>query len=195
MKIQTMLLSALAAVSVQAQSWTLDASHTSVEFAIKHLAVSTVKGQFDKFDGKVTGDPKTPAGLVADFTIQATSVNTKSDKRDEHLRSADFFDVAKFPTITFKGEKTEVRGGKLFLLGTLTLHGITKKIEIPFEANGPVVDPWKNNRIGLEGAFTLKRADYGITSFVGVVGDEVKVDISAEFIQPAAAPAAAPAAK
>lgn len=190
MKIQTLLLSALAAVSVQAQTWNLDPAHTSVDFAIKHLAVSTVKGQFDKIEGKVTGDPKTPASLVADVTIQSTSVNTNSEKRDEHLRSADFFDVAKFPTIVFKGEKTEVRGGKLFLLGALTLHGVTKKIEIPFEANGPVVDPWKNNRIGLEGSFSLKRADYGITSFPGVVGDEVKIDISAEFIQ-----AAAPAAK
>lgn len=190
MKIQTLLLSVFAAASVQAQTWNLDAAHTSVDFAIKHLAVSTVKGQFDKVEGKVTGDPKTPAGLVADVTIQATSVSTNSEKRDEHLRSPDFFDVAKFPTIVFKGEKTEVRSGKLFLLGSLTLHGVTKKVEIPFEANGPVVDPYKNTRIGLEGSFTLKRADYGITSFPGVVGDEVKVDISAEFIQ-----AAAPAAK
>jgi len=190
MKIQTLLLSALAAVSVQAQTWNLDASHSSVQFAIKHLAVSTVKGQFDKLEGKVTGDPKTPAGLLADVTIQATSVNTNSEKRDEHLRSGDFFDVAKFPTIVFKGEKTEVRSGKLFLLGSLTLHGVTKKIEIPFEANGPVVDPYKNTRIGLEGSFTLKRSDYGMTSFPGVVGDDVMVDISAEFILATPAPAA-----
>jgi len=190
MKIRTLLFALLATVATQAQTWNLDASHTSVGFAIKHLAVSTVKGEFDKFDGKLTGDPKSPATLLPEFTIQATSVNTKSDKRDEHLRGADFFDVAKFPLITFKGDKTEVRAGKLVLLGTLTLHGVSRKVEIPFEANGPVVDPWKQTRLGLEGSFTLKRADYGITSFVGVVGDEVKVEISAEFTQQAAAPAA-----
>ena len=78
MKIQSLLFSILAATAVQAQTWTLDASHTSVEFSLKHLAVSTVKGQFDKFDGKLAGDPKSPATLVPDFTITATSVNTKS---------------------------------------------------------------------------------------------------------------------
>jgi len=180
MKIRILLLSLLAAAATQAQTWNLDASHTSVGFAIKHLAVSTVHGEFDKFDGKVMGDPKSPASLNAEFTIQATSVDTKSDKRDEHLRGADFF----------KGEKTEVRAGKLVLLGTLTLHGVSKKVEIPFEANGPVVDPWKQTRLGLEGSFVLKRADYGMDKFAGVVGDEVKVEISAEFTQ-----AAAPAAK
>jgi polyisoprenoid-binding protein YceI len=190
MKIRILLLSLLAAAATQAQTWNLDASHTSVGFAIKHLAVSTVHGEFDKFDGKVMGDPKSPASLNAEFTIQATSVDTKSDKRDEHLRGADFFDVAKFPVVTFKGEKTEVRAGKLVLLGTLTLHGVSKKVEIPFEANGPVVDPWKQTRLGLEGSFVLKRADYGMDKFAGVVGDEVKVEISAEFTQ-----AAAPAAK
>jgi polyisoprenoid-binding protein YceI len=190
MKIQSLLAFALAAVATQAQTWKLDPAHTSVEFAIKHLAVSTVKGGFDKIDGSVAGDPKTPASLVPEVTIQATSVNTNSEKRDEHLRTADFFDVAKFPTIVFKGEKTEVRDGKLFLEGTLTLHGVSKKVEVPYEANGPVVDPYKNTRIGLEGSFTIKRSDYGITSFPGVVGDDVKVDISAEFIL-----ATAPAAK
>jgi polyisoprenoid-binding protein YceI len=186
MKIQSLLFSILAATAVQAQTWTLDPSHTSVEFSLKHLAVSTVKGQFDKFDGKLVGDPKSPATLVPDFTITATSVNTKSEKRDEHIRGADFFDVAKFPTIAFKGEKTEVRSGKLVLHGILTLHGVSRKVEIPFEANGPVVDPWKLNRLGLEGSFTLKRSDYGITSYAGAVGEDVKVEISAEFTQAAA---------
>ena len=185
MKIHFLLGSLFAAAAVQAQTWNLDASHTSVGFSIKHLAVSTVHGEFDKFDGKLSGDPKAPATLLADFTIQATSVNTKSEKRDEHLRGADFFDVAKFPAISFKGEKTVVRAGKPVLLGVLTLHGVSRKVEIPFEANGPVVDPWKQTRLGLEGAFTIKRSDYGMSGFAGAVGDEVKIDVSAEFTQAA----------
>jgi polyisoprenoid-binding protein YceI len=190
MKIQSLLVFALAAVATQAQTWKLDPAHSSVDFSIKHFGISNVKGGFDKLDGSVAGDPKAPASLVPEITIQATSVNTNSEKRDEHLRTADFFDVAKFPTIAFKSEKTEVRQGKLFLEGTLTLHGVSKKVEIPYEANGPVVDPYKNTRIGLEGSFTLKRSDYGMTSFPGVVGDDVMVDISAEFILATPAPAA-----
>jgi len=193
MKMQALLASLTLAAGLQAQTWTFDGTHSSVGFAIKHLAVSTVHGEFDKIEATLTGDPKKPASLAAEVTIQVASVNTKSDKRDEHLRSPDFFDAAKFATITFKSEKVEVKGGKNILLGTLTMHGVSKKVEIPFELSGPVVDPWKQTRVGLEGAFTLNRQDYGVAGGVPVVGDEVKVEISAEFTQ-AAAPAAPAAA-
>jgi len=184
MKLRTSLFAALAiAAAAQAQTWTMDPAHTAVEFSVKHLAVSTVRGQLDKFEGTLTGDPKKPASLKADMTIQAASVNTKVEKRDEHLRTPDFLDVAKYPTIIFKGERTEVHGKKLTLIGTLTLHGVSKKIAIPFELNGPVVDPWKNNRIGLEGRFVVKRQDYGIVSFPGLVGDDLTIDVSAEFTE------------
>lgn len=201
MHFKTLLASLLLVAGAQAQSWNFDASHSDVAFAIKHLAVSTVHGGFDKVDGKLTGDPTKPTSLAAEVTIQVASVNTKSEKRDEHLRSPDFFDAAKFATITFKSEKVEVRAGKNVLLGTLTMHGVSKKVEIPFDLSGPVVDPWKNNRIGLEGAFTLNRQDYGVAGGAPVVGDEVKIEISAEFTQAVAAPpavvapAAAPAKK
>jgi polyisoprenoid-binding protein YceI len=113
------------------------------------------------------------------------------------LRAPDFFDAAKFPTITFKSEKVEVKGGKNYMVGTLTMHGTPKKIEIPFELTGPVEDPWKQTRIGLEGALTLDRTEYGVAGGVPAVGKEVKIDISSEFtLAPAAAPApAAPAKK
>jgi len=183
-KFHTLLAAALAlAGAVQAQTWTLDPSHTSITFSLKHLGVSTVRGELDKFEGTLAGDPKHPATLKAGMTIQAASVNTKNDKRDEHIRGADFFDVAKFPSISFKGEKTEVHGKKLVMVGVLTLHGVSKRVSIPFEANGPVVDPWKNNRLGLEGEFTVKRSEYGIASYPGVVGEDVKVEISAEFTE------------
>lgn len=190
MKIRILLATALLAIGAQAQTWNLDSTHATVGFAIKHLAVSTVKGSLERIDGKLTGDPKKPASLVPEVTIQAASVNTGNQKRDEHVRGADFFDVAKFPVITFKGEKTEVRGDKNVLVGTLTLHGVSKKVEIPYTVSGPVVDPWKNTRIGLEGDFTIKRSEYGITAYAGAVGEDVKIDLSIEFVL-----AAAPSAK
>lgn len=195
MKFKLLLLALASVASVQAQTWNFDGSHSSVGFAIKHLAVSTVHGEFDKVEATLTGDPKKPATLAAEVTIQVASVNTKSDKRDEHLRSPDFFDAAKFPTITFKSEKVETKGGKNVMVGTLTMHGVAKKVEIPFELSGPVADPWKNTRVGLEGSFTLDRQDYGVAGGVPVVGNEVKIEISTEFLQPAPAapaPAAAP---
>lgn len=198
MNIRSLLASLALATTLQAQSWTFDAAHSSVAFAIKHLAVSTTRGEFDKVDMVLTGDPKKPTTLSADVTIQVASVNTKNEKRDEHLRAPDFFDAAKFPTITFKSEKVEVKGGKNVMVGTLTMHGVAKKIEIPFDISGPVVDPWKMTRVGLEGSLTLNRQDYGIAGGAPAVGNEVKIDISSEFTQAppaAAAPAAAPAKK
>ena len=193
MKMHALLASLTLAAGLQAQTWTFDGTHSSVGFAIKHLAVSTVHGEFDKIEATLTGDPKKPASLAAEVTIQVASVNTKSDKRDEHLRSPDFFDAAKFATITFKSEKVEVKGGKNVMVGTLTMHGVAKKVEIPFELSGPVADPWKNTRVGLEGSFTINRQDFGVAGGVPVVGNDVKIDISSEFMQPAPAPAAAPA--
>lgn len=179
----TFLVAIALAAAAGAQTWNLDTTHTSIGFAVKHLAVSTVRGEFDRYKGTLVGDPTKPATLKADMTIDAASVNTKVEKRDEHVRNADFLDVAKFPTIEFKAEKTVAKGKALTMLGTLTLHGVSKKISIPFTVSGPVVDPWKNNRIGLEGGFTIKRSEYGIESFPGVVGDELKIDVSAEYIE------------
>lgn len=183
MKILSLVFGLALAASVQAQTWTHDAAHSSVGFAIKHLAVSTTKGEFDKVEVKLSGDPKKPASLSAEVTIQTASVNTKNSMRDEHLRKEDFFDVAKFPTITFKSEKVETKGGKSVMVGTLTLHGVSKKVEIPFEVTGPTEDPWKNTRIGLEGAFSIDRTEYGMTGGTPAVGKDVKIEISTEFTQ------------
>ena len=190
MKISSLLVALAIAATAQAQSWTFDAAHSSVAFAIKHLAVSTTRGEFDKVEATLSGDPKKPASLAAEVTIQVASVNTKNEKRDEHLRAPDFFDAAKFPTIVFKSEKVEVKGGKNVLVGTLTMHGTSKKVAIPFTISGPVEDPWKQTRVGLEGSFALDRQDYGVAGGVPAVGNEVKIDISTEFtLAPAAASA------
>lgn len=192
MKTKTLFAALLFATASFAQTWTFDAAHSSVAFSIKHLAVSTTKGEFDKVDIKLTGDAKKPTTLAAEVTIQTASVNTKNEKRDEHLRAPDFFDAAQFPTIVFKSEKVTFKGGKGVMSGMLTMHGVSRKIDIPFTLSGPVEDPWKNTRIGLEGAFTLDRTDYGVSGGVPAVGKEVKIEISSEFLIPA--PAAAPAA-
>lgn len=185
MKTKILLASILATAAAQAQTWSFDAAHSNVSFAIKHLAVSTTRGEFDKIDVKLTGDASKPTTLQADVTIQSTSVNTKNDKRDEHLRGADFFDVAKYPAISFKSDKVEAKGGKYLMHGTLNLHGVAKKVVIPFEVSGPAVDPWKNTKIGLEGTLTIERQNYGIGgSFpAAVLGNDVKIEISAEFAQ------------
>ncbi|QQS05538.1 MAG: YceI family protein [Fibrobacterota bacterium] len=183
MKILSLVFGLALAASTQAQTWNHDTAHSSVAFAIKHMAVSTTRGEFDKVSIKLSGDPKKPATLAAEVTIAAASVNTKNTGRDEHLRKDDFFDVAKFPEITFKSEKVEVKGGKNLMTGTLTLHGVAKKVSIPFQLTGPVEDPWKNTRVGLEGSLTIDRTDYGMTGGVPAVGKEVKIDISTEFIQ------------
>ncbi|MEN9353416.1 MAG: hypothetical protein RL318_741 [Fibrobacterota bacterium] len=185
MKIRILLSALLATAAAHAQTWNYDGAHSSVAFAIKHLAVSTVKGEFDKVEIKLSGDPTKPATLQTEVTIQATSVNTKNEKRDEHLRNPDFFDVAKHPAITFKSEKVEAKNGKGTMHGTLTLHGVSKKVAIPFEISGPVTDPWKNTKIGLEGSFTINRQDYAVGTTYGppVLGNDVKIDISAEFAQ------------
>ncbi|HNY29617.1 MAG TPA: YceI family protein [Fibrobacteria bacterium] len=183
MKVLSLVAALAVAASIQAQTWTHDAAHSTVNFAIKHLAVSTTRGEFDNVAIKLSGDPKKPSTLAAEVTIQAASVNTKNSSRDDHLRKEDFFDVAKYPEITFKSDKVESKGGKHVMVGTLTLHGVSKKVSIPFELSGPTEDPWKNTRIGLEGAFTLDRTEYGMTGGTPAVGKEVKIDISSEFTQ------------
>jgi len=179
---------AIAVSSPKAEIWNLDKSHSSVEFSVRHLVISSVKGQFDSFQISVTGDPAKPTTFAAKVTIPAASIDTRDAKRDEHLRSPDFFEVAKFPAVEFQSTKVISKGKQLVLVGNLTLHGVTKSVEIPFTVSGPVVDPWKNTRIGLEGSLVLNRKDYGINFSAvadnggAVVSDEVTVSINYEGI-------------
>ena len=188
MKTFLALALAIAVSSPKAEIWNLDKSHSSVEFSVRHLVISSVKGQFDSFQISVTGDPAKPTTFAAKVTIPAASIDTRDAKRDEHLRSPDFFEVAKFPAVEFQSTKVISKGKQLVLVGNLTLHGVTKSVEIPFTVSGPVVDPWKNTRIGLEGSLVLNRKDYGINFSAvadnggAVVSDEVTVSINYEGI-------------
>jgi len=169
-------------------TWVVDAGHSHVGFSVRHLMISNVRGEFRDFDVRVTGDPTDPTGAKVVATIQAASVDTRNEKRDEHLRNPDFLDVASHPTITFESSRIEPAGpGKARVTGNLTLHGVTKEIVLDVEGPTAVItDPWGNARAGATATTTLDRKDFGITWNKGmdggglVVGDEIKVVIELE---------------
>ena len=184
-----MVLMTVAAVSARAASYELDASHSSIGFGVKHMVVSTTKGEFTEYTGGFEYDAADPASLKANATIKVASVNTRNAKRDDHLRNSDFFDVANHPEITFVSKSAEAVGDQVVLTGDLTIKGVTKEIKLPLTVNGPVTDPWGNVRVGLEGKTKINRHDFGITwskAMDGgglVVGDEVTLDIVVEGTQ------------
>ena len=188
----------LAAVSsAQAQTWTIDASHSAAHFAVRHMMVSTVRGDMGKLTGTVTFDPARPSAGSIDATIDATGIDTREAGRDKHLKSADFFDVEKFPTITFKSKKIEpAAGGGFKVTGDLTMKGVTKEVVLDVEPLRPAIKDQRGNpRTGTAATTKLNRQDFGITwsrTLDGgglVVSDEVSVTIDVELI------GAAPAAK
>ena len=139
-------------------TYTIDGAHTSFGFTVKHMMISNVPGQFDKFDGQVVYSPADLANSKASITIDASSINTHLDRRDEHLKSPDFFDVAKFPTITFVSTKFTATA----ITGNLTMKGVTKQVTIPVTIAGPVKTMMGANAIGITGSLTVNRQDYGI---------------------------------
>lgn len=161
----------------------LDPAHSRIGFSVGHLGISTVQGKFTNYTGSVTLDTKDNSLKGAVATIQADSVDTGIDGRDKHLRNDDFFDVKKYPQIKFKADKATKKNGTWVLKGKFTMHGTTKKLELPLTLKGPIEDPWKNQRIGLEGETTIKRHDYGVGSDKmsdKLVGDEVTLEITLE---------------
>ena len=175
----------------QAATWQIDPDHSSFQFKVRHLMVSNVKGDFTKVKGAVTMDDKDLTNLNVELTIDAASVNTGHAKRDEHLRAADFFDVAKYPTITFVSKKV-MRDGpdRLKVTGDLTMHGVTREMTVNVE--GPtqeVKDPGGNFRRGATGTAKINRKDFGLTwnraleTGGVVVGEDVDIFIEIELIK------------
>ena len=167
-----------------ADNYKIDPAHTSLTFSVRHMGVSNVKGHFDEFVGSLVMDNGTIK--EASGTIQVKSVNTGMEKRDNHLRSAEFFDAAKYPVISFKTKRVEKRGEQTLLIADFTMRGVTKELRLPVKLSGPVKDPQGNTRIGIEGRTTLNRKDYGI-QFNAVmetggllVGEKVAIEINAE---------------
>jgi len=190
------VLTTLAALPLRADTFAVDPNHSEVSFQIRHL-VSQVRGRFNAFSGTVQLDPKNLPTSSVEFHIKATSIDTGVANRDTHLRSADFFDVEKYPEITFKSESIQPAGkDKYNVTGTLTMHGVSKKVTLPVTYGGQIKDPQGNTRAGFETETTLDRKDYGIVwnkaldAGGAMLGDEVKVAINLETVKKDAAAAA-----
>jgi polyisoprenoid-binding protein YceI len=190
MKKLLVIAALLAASPALADAYKLDGSHSASTFAVKHMLISTVRGEFTRTEGSVTIDPADVTKSSVEATIDAASVNTRDEKRDGHLKSPDFFDVAKFPKITFKSTKVEKAGeGKLKVTGDLTMHGVTKPVVL--DVTGPsaeVKDPYGNLRRGLSATTTINRKDFGVSYGPdAVVSDAVAITIDAELLKQAPA--------
>lgn len=189
----SLLLSAPALSSpAAAATWQIDSAHSQIGFKVRHMMVSWVRGEFGEFSGTIEYDPAKPKATSATVTVQLASVDTNEPKRDAHLVSADFFDIAQYPTMTFTSTKVaKADGDELELVGDLTLHGVTKQVVLEIEGLGqPVTDPWGNYRTGATVTGTINRHDFGVswndTLDAGgvVVGDEVQLVIEVELIRP-----------
>jgi polyisoprenoid-binding protein YceI len=171
----------------QVATWNVDPSHTRVGFSVKHLVISDVKGEFSKVSGKAQVDESDLSKSSVEMTIEVASVDTRDEKRDGHLKSADFFDAAKFPTITFKSTKVGAgKDGAVTVTGDLTMRGVTKPVTLEGSISKVIVDPWGLSRRGASFTGKLDRKEWGVswskvTDVGAVVGDEVKLDIQAEI--------------
>jgi polyisoprenoid-binding protein YceI len=193
----TFVLASLAAASASAQTatWNIDTAHSVASFAVRHMMVSTVRGDFGKTAGTVKFDGKDVGSVQADAVIDVTTINTRDPKRDEHLKSPDFFDAAKFPTITFKSKRVDPAGaGRFKLVGDLTMRGVTREIALDVDGPTPEIkDQRGNSRIGATATGRINRHDFGVswnrTLDAGglVVGDEVIITIDLELVRPATA--------
>jgi len=184
-------LSLVAPGLLHAAPWEFDPEHTGVHFKVRHLMVSSVRGEFENVTGKIVYDEADVTRSTADITIAAASINTRVAKRDEHLRSPDFLDVAKYPVITFKSKRVEKAGnGTLKMTGDLTIHGVTNEVVLTIEGPAPAIkDPWGNQRVGGQATAKISRKDFGLiwnaaleTGGV-VVGDEVEITIDVEIFR------------
>jgi polyisoprenoid-binding protein YceI len=193
---------AVPAVS-RASTWEIDAAHTSAQFAIRHLMVSTVRGDFRKVSGNVNLDDQDVTKSTVDATIDVASINTGIAKRDDHLRSAEFFDVAKYPAMTFKSKKIEKGSGEgnYKITGDLTLRGVTKEVVLDFEGNlKPVKSPQGKTIIGGTASTKINRKDYGLTWNAALetggvaVGEDVAITIDIEMTPAAQTATTTPAA-
>ena len=142
--------------------YVIDNAHSQIGFSVKHMMISMTKGFFGDYAGTLSYDPKDSASFKAEVTIQTKSINTNNEKRDEHLRSPDFFDAAQFPTITFTNTALTGKDGKYTLRGKLAMHGVTQDVSFPVEIAGPINSPMGGTAIGLTGQLTINRQDFGI---------------------------------
>jgi polyisoprenoid-binding protein YceI len=174
-----------------ATTWNIDPAHSAAEFKVKHMMISNLKGHFAKVSGSVTLDEFDLSKSHAEASIEAASIETHDAQRDAHLKSADFFDAEKFPTLSFKSTRISlVRDGELSAEGDLTIHGVTRKVVFNVEGpTPPTKDPWGNTRVGLSATTKVNRKDFGLTWNAALetggilVGDEVTITVDVEFVK------------
>jgi polyisoprenoid-binding protein YceI len=184
-------MSTLATPQATTTTWNIDPAHTVAEFKVKHMMISNVKGQFAKVTGVLTLDESNLANSHVEASIDAASIETRDAQRDEHLKSADFFDVQKFPTLSFKSTRINlVSAGELTVDGDLTIRGVTRKVL--FSVDGPTPpakDPWGNTRVGLSATTKINRKDFGLTWNAALetggilVSDEVTITLDVQFVK------------
>lgn len=183
---------ALASTSGAAQTvtWTIDPNHTAAQFAVRHLLVSTVRGQFDKLSGTITMEGNDISTIAVNVTIDAASVNTRVDRRDDDLRSENFFDVAKYPTITFVSKRAEAgEPGSFRLIGDLTMHGVTREVVLDVDGPSASLTQGQRQRVGASATTKINRHDWGLSynravEAAPVVGDEITITLDIEATRP-----------
>jgi polyisoprenoid-binding protein YceI len=174
------------------EKWEIDSGHSGVHFSVRHLVVAKVRGKFARWSGAVVSEDGGFRGATAEVTIDASSIDTGVADRDTHLKSPDFFDVASYPEITFKGRRSEaVDGTRLRVTGDLTMHGVTREVVLDVEYAGRTKDPWGNERAGFTARTAIDRKDFGLTwnqvleAGGVVVGDRVDIEIEVEAVRQA----------
>jgi polyisoprenoid-binding protein YceI len=179
--------------STQTTKWTIDPTHAEVGFSVRHMMIATVRGRFGGVTGTVTVDEQNPKNSKVDVTIDAHSIDTRQEMRDNHLRSPDFFDVEQFPNLHFVSKRIEgdPRNGEFRVVGDLTIRGATREVELKATLEGEGRDPWGNERAGFSASGKLNRSEFGLnwnqaleTGGV-IVSDEVKLSIDVEVVKQA----------
>ncbi|HEY6769873.1 MAG TPA: YceI family protein [Candidatus Sulfotelmatobacter sp.] len=184
-------MSTLAAPQAVTTSWNIDPAHSGAEFKVKHMMISNVKGQFSKVSGTLTLDESEPTNSTVKAVIEAASIETPDAQRDTHLKSPDFLDAEKFPTLTFTSSRINpIRDGELAVEGDLTIHGVTRKVV--FNVEGPTLpakDPWGNTRVAVAATTKINRKDFGLTWNAALetggilVGEEVTITLDVQFVK------------
>jgi len=170
-------------------TWQIDPTHTTIGFSVRHAMIAKVRGRFTDFAGSFTLDGENPANSSAQLTVLLTSVDTQNDDRDNHLRSAEFFDVESFPEMTFISTGVEAKGSDFVVTGELSVHGVTKSVPVKFELVGISQDPWGNTRIGFEGEAEINRRDFGLEWNVALdtggvlVSENIKINLDVEAVK------------
>jgi polyisoprenoid-binding protein YceI len=171
-------------------TWIIDPAHTHVGFGIQHLMIATVRGRFTQVEGTVTLDENDPSSAGVDITIPTASVSTADEKRDAHLRSADFFDVERYPNMTFRSKRVDAKSSNAYrVVGDLTIRGVTREVTLDAKLLGRAKDPWRNEHAAFEATTKIKRADYGLTWNAALeaggvlVGDDVSISIEAQLLR------------